>query len=131
MKDIFKSLSDKFYIKQMKSYIQVKLPLVLWTSGSLLNLKIKRKKEGYTIYCSTNLFLEANAGGDQTYYFNIFEKYDKNYHFDIKIKNGVIYKDYSKESSPTVAINEFIRFYIMLDDFIINNGVIGSEEKFQ
>jgi hypothetical protein len=29
-----------------------------------------------------------------------------------------------------VAINDFLRFMIMFDDFIVNNNVIGREEDF-
>ena len=49
----------------------------------------------------------------------------------MKIKDGKIYKDYQMDFSVDVAINEFIRFYIMLDDFIINKDVIGHEEDFK
>ena len=131
IKDIFKRLSRDFLVKKTKRYIQISIPLVLLTSGTLLILRIKQSKDGYTIYCPTNMFLEANARGNQTYYFNIFEKNDKNYHYDIKIKRGKIYKDYPEDSSVITAIDEFIRFYIMLDNFMINNSVIGSENKFE
>ena len=130
MQDILKRLSTEFSAKQMKNYIKLNLPLVTWTNGGLLELRIKLKEDGYTIYCPVNLFEEMNAGGEQEYYFNIFEKNDKNYHFDIKIKDGKIYKDYPSNYNIAVAINEFIRFYVKLDDFIINNEVIGNEENF-
>jgi len=131
MQDIFKRLSTEFSAKQMKNYIKLNLPLVTWTNGGLLELRIKLKEDGYDIYCPVNLFEEKNAGGEQEYYFNIFEKNDKNYHFDIKIKDGKIYKDYPSNYNIAVAINEFIRFYVKLDDFIINNEVIGNEENFE
>ena len=133
MQEIFKRLSTEFCAKQLKNnIIKLTLPLVTWTDGGLLELRIKLKEDGdYTIYSPTNLFVEKNAGGSQTYYFKLFEKNDKNYHFDMKIKNGKIYKDYASNYNIAVAINEFIRFYVMLDDFIINNSVIGHEEDFE
>ena len=133
MQEIFKRLSTEFSAKKLKNnIIKLNLPLVTWTDGGLLELRIKLKEDGdYTIYCPTNLFIEKNAGGSQTYYFKLFEKNDKNYHFDIKIKNGKIYKDYKYNYNVAVAINEFIRFFVMLDDFIIKNGVIGHEEDFE
>lgn len=131
MKDMFKRLSAEFSAKQMKNYIQIRIPLVVWTSGTLLELRIKQIEDGYRVYSPTNIFLEANAQGDQEYYFNIFENNDKNYHYDIKIKNSKIYKDYSSDFNVNVALNEFVRFYVMLDDFIINNDVIGHEEDFE
>lgn len=133
MQEIFKRLSTEFCARQLKNnIIKLTLPLVTWTDGCLLELRIKLKEDGdYTIYSPTNLFVEKNAGGSQKYYFNIFEKHDKNYHYDIKIKNGKIYKDYASDYNIAVAINEFIRFYVMLDDFIIKNSVIGHEEDFE
>lgn len=130
-KKLIKRLKKEFSVREYKRYTQITIPLVINTSGTLLVLRIKEREDGYTIYCPTNIFLEANAQGNQTYYFNIFEKYDKNYHYDIKIKKGKIYKDYLEDRSIITAIDEFIRFYIMLDDFIINNSVIGAENKFE
>ena len=129
--DIFKRLSTDFSAKKMKGYIQIQLPLVTWTDGGLLELRIKENEDGYRVYSPTNMFLEANAGGSQEYYFNIFEKHDENYHYDIKINRGKIYKYYPSNYNVAVAINEFIRFYVMLDDFIMKNSVIGREEDFE
>lgn len=131
MQDIFKRLKDEFSVKKLKGCIKVTVPLVIVTNGGLLNLKIKQNGEGYTIYCPTNIFLEANARGDQSYYFNIFERCDKNYHYDIKIKNGKFYKDYSCDRNIVVAIDEFIRFFVLLDNFFVNNNVVGHEEDFE
>ena len=69
--------------------------------------------------------------GEMEYYFNIFERHDKNYHYDIQIKKGKIYKDYPSNYNIAVAINEFIRFYVLFDDFIMQNSVIGREECFE
>ncbi len=129
--DIWKRLTTDFVAKKMKNYIQIELPLVTWTDGGLLELRIKEYEDGYRVYSPTNMFLEANAGGNQEYYFNIFEKHDKNYHYDIQINKGKIYKDYPSNYNIAVAINEFIRFYIMLDDFMMKNSVIGREEDFE
>ena len=129
LQKIYKSLNS-YGAKLFKNYIKVKIPLVIWTNGDVLELKIKQSKDGFTVYCPTNIFLDANEQGDQDFYVNIFEKHDKNYHYDIKIKNGKIYKNYQQEASVTVAINEFIRYYVMLDDFILKNDVIGNEQNF-
>ena len=131
MQDLFDRLSVGLSKKQMKNHIKITIPIVIHTSGTFLDLKIKKNKVGFTIFCPTNIFSEQNAQGNQEYYFNIFEKNDKNYHYDIKIKNGIIFKDYPLERNINVAIDEFVRFYIMLDDFMMNNNVIGQEEKFE
>ena len=131
MKDLFKRLSGEFSAKQMKNYIKVNVPVIMWVTGGVIELRINKKDNGFIVYCPTNFFSEANAGGSQEFYFNIFERFDKNYHFDITLKNGKFYKSYKEDSNVVVAINEFIRFFIMLDDFIINNNVIGREEEYK
>lgn len=127
MQNLFERLKV-FSPRQMKNYIKIEIPIVMFFDGGLLGLKIKTTEKGYEIICPRNLFADSN--GSQEFYFNIFEKYDKNIHFDIKIKNGKIYKEYSEEYNIAVAVNEFIRFFIMFDDFFINNDVIGHEENF-
>lgn len=131
MEEIFKRLKNEFSAKMLKDCVKVTIPLVITLNGGLLDLGIKRTEDGYMIYCPTNIFLEANAQGDQVYYFNIFEKFDKSYHYDIKIKDGEFYKEYSSDSNVVVAINDFIRFFVKLDDFFINNNVIGNEKDFE
>ena len=131
MQKLFNRLTKDYTVKKMKNYIKVELPVVIHTCGTLLTLKVLPHDSGYTIYCTTNIFSEANAGGDQTYYYNLFEKHDTHYHYEISVKNGKLYKDYPSDYNITVAINEFVRLYILLDDFIINNSVIGNEEKFE
>jgi len=130
MQDIFKRLSSEFSAKQMKNYIKVNIPVITCVNGGVIELRINKKENGFDVCCPTNLFSEANAGGKQEFYFDIFEKYDKNYHFNIKLKNGKFYKSYKEDSNVVVAINEFIRFLIMLDNFIIDNSVIGREGEF-
>ena len=131
MQNILKRLSTEFVAKQVDDCIELTIPLITHTNGGLLELKIKPTNDGYTLCYTDNMFVEANAGGDQEYYFNIFKKHDKNCHFDIKIKNGLICKDYSADFNVAVAINEFIRFFVTFDDFIINNNVIGNETDFE
>jgi len=130
MKDIFKILTKEFNAKQRKNYIDIAIPVVMWTSGGLLDLRIRKREGGYVITSLSNIFLEANQTNDAEFYYRIFNKHDKMYHFDMKLKNGKVYKEYSEDQNIVIAINEFIRYFIMLDDFIINNKVIGQEENF-
>ena len=58
-------------------------------------------------------------------------KNDKNYHYDMQIVNDVIYKEYPKNRSITTALDEVIRFFILFDDYIMHNDVIGHEEDFE
>ncbi len=108
--------------------VDVTLPVVMYIDGGLLELRIIPDAQGYTVASTRDLFCEAN--GDQEFYFSIFSKWAQNEHYGMQIRDGVIYKTFDAEYSVTVALDECIRFFITLDQFIINNGVIGSEENF-
>lgn len=128
MQNILKRLKTEFSAKQKKDYILLLLPVVINLDSGLLNLRIAETETGYTISCPRNFFVDANESLE--FYFNVFEKYDKNYHYDMQIKKGKLTKDYSQETNIITAINEFVRFIILFDNFIINNDVIGNEEHF-
>jgi len=129
MQDIFEKLKG-FLPKKVKNYYEITIPVVMAIDGGLLDLKIKPISCGYKISFERNLFIEANMGCEQELYFKIFKKYDNNFHYDIKIKNGKIFKDYTEERSIVTAIDEFVRFFIKFDNFFINNNVVGHEEDF-
>ena len=127
MIDVMKRLAEFSPTAQEGSFL-VTFPVVMHISGGLLDLRITPCEDEYVISCTEDLFSEANA--DQEYYFNLFTAYDKKYHYEIEIADGVIFKRYPSSFNLTVALNEFIRFFIILDDFIIENDVIGHEEDF-
>ena len=119
---------QEFSPKQTDGYIDISLPVVIYTCNGLLELRITLLDEGYEICCPQDIFCEAN--GSLEYYFKIFEKYDKNRHYGMGVKEGVFCKAYEEEFSLVCAVDEFVRFFVLLDDFILNNNVIGHEEEF-
>ena len=127
MKDILKRLKP-FSPKARRGYIDVTLPVVIYTDGGLLDLRIRKPGSGYKITCPRDLFAEANRDG--AFYFSAFERYGAGCHYGMKMRCGRIYKEYDSEQSMTVALSEFARFFILLDDFIMANDVIGNEENF-
>ena len=129
MQKILKTLQTKFSAKQKKGYILMSLPIAINIDNGLLDLRITPTETGYTISCPRDFFVDANAKLE--YYFNIFEKYDKNYHHGIQIKKGKLSKEYSLETNIITALDEFIKFIIYFDNFFINNNVIGNEESFE
>ena len=127
--NIFNQIKDHAPI-QKQDCVEIEFPIAFFAShGSLLRFSIAPKEGGYVVACLDDLFSESN--GSQERYFNIFMKHDKHYHYDMQIVNDVIYKEYPENHSVTMALNDFIRFFIMFDDFIIDNDVIGHEEDFE
>ncbi|MBQ4558426.1 MAG: hypothetical protein IJA61_03520 [Clostridia bacterium] len=127
MQNILERLKS-FSLKQNNNHISITIPLVIVTDGGLLDLIIEQIDNGYKIYCPRDFFSEAN--GSQEFYYSIFENKDKSYHYEMKIQDNIIYKEFSNEYNIVVALSEVIRFFVLFDDFIINNGVVGNEEDF-
>jgi len=127
MQNILERLKS-FSPKQNNNHISITIPLVIVIDGGLLDLIIEQIDNGYKIYSPRDFFSEAN--GSQEFYYNIFENKDKSYHYEMKIQDNIIYKEFSNEYNIVVALSEVIRFFVLFDDFIINNGVVGNEEDF-
>ena len=113
---------------QGDGYVDITLPVAIDTMWGLLELRITPSEETYKVESIYDIFDEAND--DAEFYFGIFEKHDKNYHYGMQINEHIFYKEYQNDYNLMRAIDEFIRFFILLDDFIIKNNVIGHEEDF-
>lgn len=128
MKSIFESLSE-FSPKLEGDYIEVSFPVLMNVAFSYLKLRIVPGEQSYKIFCPDDLFREKNDS--QKRYFDIFMKWDKNYHYNMQLdENHLIYKEFKNNYNPACAIDEFIRFFILLDDFIMDNNVVGREDEF-
>lgn len=123
------SLED-FSPRECDGYAEITFPVVMHMACTLLELRITPYEDYYRICCPDDLFYDAN--GPQSRYFDIFMNNDKNYHYKMKIDDDcIIYKDYENDFNPSCALDEFIRFFILFDDFIRRNDVIGHEEDFE
>ena len=106
----------------------VKTPVLLYLTGAFLSLRIQEKADRYTVGITENLFADANES--QEHYFKIFEKYGKHQHC-MQCREGRIERDFSLDFNLNVAMDECIRFFILFDDFFLDNDVIGHEEDWQ
>lgn len=127
MYDIMEHL-EMFAPVQGDGYVDITLPVAINTIWCALEIRITPSEDTYKVESLLDMFDEAND--DAQLYFDIFEKHDKNYHYGMLIKDNVFYKEYQNDYNLTRALDEFIRFFILLDDFIIKNDVIGHEEDF-
>ena len=120
---------DPYKPIQKDGYIEISLPVVMNVAFTHLTLRIVPGEDTYTVCCPENLFIEKND--TQKRYYDIFMKWDKNWHYDMKIsENHFIYKEYRNDYNPVCAVDEFVRFFILFDDFIMDNNVVGREEDF-
>ena len=69
-------------------------------------------------------FIKWDAINDGEYYLNLFNQNDKNYHYEIKLKDNRICKFYKYDYSLMSALDEFIRFFIYLDTYMRDNNIV-------
>lgn len=124
--EVSQSLEEQLKICNWKSIeqgkgFQIELPVVLYFNYQRLQLYIYPMDDGYRISDDGETFLEHSY--DTQYYYDLFSEKDKSYHFDIELKDNYICKNYRFDYSLMSAIDEFIRFFILLDEFMNKNNI--------
>ena len=117
MKEILEKLEVFKPIKKDKM-IELAIPVILKISNNCLFLKITTTNDGYRILADSENFERLN--NVISFYYEKFEKQGHN-PYDMQCNNDCIFKNYKSDFSITVAINEFIRFFIEFDNFISQN----------
>ena len=129
MQDINKRLTEDFRAVERERFIEIEFPVVINTSDTLVSLRIEQREDDYIISHPEDIF--SDRGNDTLeFYYRIFKKHVKDCYYDVKLVDGVLTMRCKNNFNVTVAINDFLRFMIMFDDFIVNNCVIGREEDF-
>ena len=103
---------------QREGYIELRLPVLLELSWSLITLRVTPHEDGsYTVSDNGRMF--AERGNESTeFYYNHFAEHSEYSHYDIKVKGDFFYKDYAANYNPTAALNQFVRFFIRLEEHI-------------
>lgn len=125
-KEISGKLEEQLNICKWQSvnggeFFQIELPLQLYFNYQRLRLYIYPVDDGYYIFDDGETFIEYSC--DTQYYYDLFNKEDKAYHFGIELKNDYICKNYRFDYSLIAAIDEFVRFFILLDEFMRKNDI--------
>ncbi len=129
MQDIKKRLFEDFSPKERDGYFEMEFPVAINTSGTLVSLRIEQREDKYIITHPEDIF--ADRGNDTLeFYYGIYKKWNKDSYFDVKPVGGTLTMICEDNINVAVAISDFIRFMISFDDFLINNSVIGNEERF-
>ena len=125
-KEISEKLEKQLKICQWESInngesFQIELPVVLYFNYQRLILHIYPVDDGYVVSDDGETFIEYSC--DTQYYYDLFAQKDQNYHFGIELKDNYICKNYRFDYSLMSAIDEFIRFFILLDEFMRKNDI--------
>ena len=117
--NIMKDL-DYFKPVQKDGYVEFVLPIDIKMFKACLRLHIYNTENGYAISDDGYTFYDFNE--DSEYYYNLYKEHNK-YHYDILLNDNYFYKEYKNNFNINVAINEFVRFFIYLDDYIVKNNI--------
>lgn len=102
-------------------YIELKCPVFIKILNDYLVLRIYQKDDGdYTIKDCGSLFKGYKY--DSKYYYDLFNDYKK-YNYLVEVEGDIFYSDYRYDYSVRMAISNFVRFYVYLDDYIISNNL--------
>ena len=124
--EVSKSIREQLQICGWESVHQgqafrIELPVVLYFNYQRLRLLIRPTDDGYLVSDDGDTFLEFS--GDTGYYYDLFCDRDPAYHFEIQRKDNFLCKNYRFDYSVISAIDEFIRFFIRLDEFMQKNDI--------
>lgn len=100
---------------QKENYVEVIIPVAIKIFKACLRLRIYNKENGYVISDDGYAFYDSNE--DSEYYYDLYKKNNK-YHYNILLKDNYFYKEYESNFNINVALNEFVRLFIYLDDFV-------------
>lgn len=129
MQDIKKRLFTDFAAKERDGYFEIEFPVVINTSGTLVSLRIEQREDKYIITHPDDIFSDR-GNADLEFYYRIFKKWNKDCFYPVELVDGALTMVCPNDYNVAVTISDFIRFMISFDDFLINNNVIGNEEKF-
>ena len=121
MQDILRDLK---YFEPIKNddYVTVKMPVAMKLYNALLTLKIYAYEDTYMISDDGDAFYNANE--DASYYYDLYNKKSGKPNYNIMLKDDKFYKVYPNNYNINVALNEFVRFFVYLDDFVRDNYIV-------
>lgn len=125
---------DMFKAEEIDGGFEITIPVVINIDHTLLRLRITPGEETYRVentgeyymegtfeFKTGNIFYDSNE--DMEYYYNLFSENDDHNHYDIKCSGDAFYKDYPNNFNPNVAMSQFVKFFVYLNDYIIRNNI--------
>lgn len=119
---IIKAL-DMCNINKTEEYFEIELPIILFFNQQLITLRLYPQDDGYYVSTLDTIFDEypGYASTPCEEHYNAFIKDNPNYRYDIKRHEAYLYKKYSANHSARHAVDDFVKFLIHLDEYILNS----------
>jgi len=108
-------------INKKEEYYEIELPVITFFNQQLVTLRLYPLDDGY--YISTDGFTfdeypEYSASYCEKYY-NLFMENDSHCHYEIQREGAYLYKKYEANRSARTAVDEFVKFFVYLDEFML------------
>ena len=115
---------DMCKVDKKEGYLEVVFPVVTFFNQQLVTLRIYPFDDCYYISSTDTVFdeyEEYSANYCEAYY-NDFIQNDNHNHYQINRYGPYLYKKYDSNRSARTAVDEFIKFFITLDDYILKSN---------
>ena len=100
---------------------ELELPIIMDFNQQLITLRIYPKENCYYISTLDTFFDEYDeyAASLCEEYYDLFISNDNHQHYGIKRDGAILYKVYDCDFSARAAVDEFVKFLVYLNDYIL------------
>ena len=108
-------------INKKEEYYEIELPVITFFNQQLITLRLYPLDDGYYVSTTDTVFdeyPEYSASYCKQYY-DLFMENDTHYHYEIKREGAYLYKKYASNHSARHAVDDFVKFFVYLDDFML------------
>lgn len=114
---------DMCNIKKTEEYFEIELPIILFFNQQLITLRLYPCDDGYYVSSLDTVFDEypEYAITPCEEHYNAFIKDNPNHCYDIKRHEAYLYKKYGASHSARHAVDDFVKFFIHLDEYILKD----------
>lgn len=109
-------------INECEEYFEIDLPIITTFNQQLLTLRLYPFEDYYYV-CNDGYTFDEYPEYSANYcekYYNLFTEKDSHFHYQIQRNGAYLYKKYDPDYSARAAVDEFIRFFLYLDDFMLD-----------
>lgn len=116
---------ENFNAKFCDDFVEVSFPVLMDMdiNCNCLNFKIISTENGYKITDTGKNFKELNH--NLSFYYDLFVKSGL-FNYNIQLENDIFYKNYEFNYNVVTALDEFIRFFISFDNFVMDNNLLAQ-----
>ena len=119
---ILKAL-DMLKVNDTEEYYEIELPVITFFNQQLITLRLYVVDDCYYVCSDKATFdeydVECGASNCEKYY-NLFVNENPKYCYGVQRDGAYLYKKYEADYSARHAVDEFVKFFVHLDEYILD-----------